>query len=74
MANTSIKATIQSTQNPVVTKIIKNQTNVADVGGINVNYETVANGHVLAYHQQSNTFAPISVASARGAIAGGEVT
>ncbi len=74
MANTSIKATIQSTQNPVVTKIIKNQTNVADVGGINVNYETVANGHVLAYNQQSNTFAPISVASARGAIDGGEVT
>ena len=37
MANTSIKATIQSTQNPVVTKIIKNQTTLGDVTGINYN-------------------------------------
>tara|TARA_B100000900_G_scaffold415854_1_gene447530 strand:+ start:27707 stop:27925 length:219 start_codon:yes stop_codon:yes gene_type:complete len=72
MANTV--ATIQSSSTPIVTKIIKNQTATTDITGLNINYQTVANGEVLAYNSSSNTFVPVSVASARGGIDGGEVT
>lgn len=72
MANTV--ATIQSSSTPIVTKIIKNQTATTDITGLNINYQTVANGEILAYDSSSNTFAPVSVASARGGIDGGEVS
>ena len=67
MANTSIKATIQSTSNPIVTKIIKNQSAVNDLSGISIDYEATANGYVLAYDASSNNFTPVTVTSALGA-------
>jgi hypothetical protein len=72
MANTV--ATIQTTSTPIVTKIIKNQTATTDITGLNINYQTIANGEILAYNSSSNTFTPVSVAAARGGIDGGEVT
>ena len=72
MANTV--ATIQTTSTPIVTKIIKNQTATTDITGLNIDYNVVANGEVLAYNSSSNTFVPVSVSAARGGIDGGEVT
>jgi myo-inositol-hexaphosphate 3-phosphohydrolase len=68
----AIKATISSTSDPIVTKIIKNQTTTNDIQGMTINYSTVANGEVLAYSAAANSFVPSSsVSAAPTAIDGG---
>ncbi len=73
MANTAISATIKTTSSPIVTKIIAGKQAVDSLNGTSITYP-VTNGHVLAYNSSANTFTPVSVASARGSIDGGEVT
>ncbi len=64
----ALKATIQSTADPVVTKVIQGQVSLSSgISGLNVNYNGLANGSVLNYQSSSNTF----VASAIGNLDGG---
>jgi|TARA_R110000851_G_scaffold102985_2_gene219771 myo-inositol-hexaphosphate 3-phosphohydrolase len=67
----AIKATISSTSDPIVTKIIKNQTTTNDIQGLTINYATVANGEVLSYSASANSFVPISSITTITAIDGG---
>lgn len=53
----ALKATIRTTSDPVVTKIIQGQISMASgISGLNVNYETIANNDVIVYDAASNTF------------------
>lgn len=58
----ALKATIKTTSDPVVTKVIQGSISMASgISGLNVNYTTVSNNDVVTYDQSSNTFvaAPI---------------
>jgi hypothetical protein len=71
MANTI--TTVISTSTPIVTKMIKNQTSTADVTGLAIDYNTIANGEILAYNQTSNAFSPVVASTLVSAIDGGLV-
>jgi myo-inositol-hexaphosphate 3-phosphohydrolase len=71
MANTI--TTVISTSSPIVTKMIKNQTSTADITGLAIDYNTIANGVILAYNQTSNAFSPVAAESLVSAIDGGLV-
>lgn len=58
----AIKATLGVTSAPVVTRIVKGQSSVDDISGLNVDYATVQNGDVLGYNAASNTFTTVAAA------------
>lgn len=65
----ALKATIKTTSDPVVSKVVQGAVTMASgISGLNVDYTAVANNDIIKYDAASNTF----VAGSFSNIDGGE--
>lgn len=70
-SSSGVKSTVQTSSQPIVTKMVGGVPSIDNITGFNVDYDTIVEGEILVYNASSNTFTNGQVSLSVGDIDGG---